>query len=144
MAWDEWAQLKAAAAERASGQMQLNQLPADATGPGGGSGTLRHSKGPWGRSAGAVDELWVSTQKSLGDLGFAHDSVASGAEGLASLGALKSVLTSWEKRIESVRGECAELAPALRQVARDMGEVDVLVGGKADSVTVGTGSSEGK
>lgn len=36
MAWDEWEQLKAEAAERRSAQMQLNQYPADAGG--GGSG----------------------------------------------------------------------------------------------------------
>ncbi|WP_261400514.1 hypothetical protein [Streptomyces salinarius] len=29
MAWEEWGQLKAAAAERQSAHMQLNQLPAD-------------------------------------------------------------------------------------------------------------------
>jgi hypothetical protein len=34
MAWDEWEQLKAQAAERHSAKMELNQLPAD---PGGGS-----------------------------------------------------------------------------------------------------------
>ncbi|MER5227486.1 hypothetical protein [Streptomyces flaveus] len=35
MAWEEWEQLKADAAQRQSTQMQLNQLPADG---GGGSG----------------------------------------------------------------------------------------------------------
>lgn len=39
MAWDEWEQLKAQAAERRSAQMQLNQYPADAgTGGSGGGG----------------------------------------------------------------------------------------------------------
>ncbi|MFE4692075.1 hypothetical protein ACFRH6_18725 [Streptomyces sp. NPDC056749] len=37
MAWDEWEQLKAEAAERNSAQMQLNQIPADG-GAGGGAG----------------------------------------------------------------------------------------------------------
>ncbi|MER6472806.1 hypothetical protein [Streptomyces collinus] len=40
MAWDEWEQLKARAAERHSSQMRLNQLPAEGGGSGAGpSGT---------------------------------------------------------------------------------------------------------
>lgn len=38
MAWDEWEQLKARAAERHSAQMELNQVPADPGGSGGGDG----------------------------------------------------------------------------------------------------------
>jgi hypothetical protein len=37
MAWDEWEQLKADAAQRSSTSMQLNQLPADGGGGGGSS-----------------------------------------------------------------------------------------------------------
>ncbi|MFD9218527.1 hypothetical protein ACFWDI_00495 [Streptomyces sp. NPDC060064] len=36
MAWDEWEQLKAQAAEKGSTGMRLNQLPADAGGGGQG------------------------------------------------------------------------------------------------------------
>ncbi|PAZ17488.1 hypothetical protein CLM62_01785 [Streptomyces sp. SA15] len=36
MAWEEWDQLKADAVQRQSTQMQLNQLPADGGGSGGG------------------------------------------------------------------------------------------------------------
>ncbi|MFF5020208.1 hypothetical protein [Streptomyces sp. NPDC001165] len=46
MAWDEWEQLKAHAAERHSAQMQLNQYPAD--GGGGGAGQS-HPGGKGGR-----------------------------------------------------------------------------------------------
>ncbi|QIY96522.1 amino acid ABC transporter permease [Streptomyces sp. S1D4-11] len=142
MAWEEWEQLKSAAAERHTTQMQLNQLPADPGGStggnngGGGAGTLKHSHGPWTRAAGAAGDLRTSTGKSKTDLSSAHDGVGSGSEGLASLGALKSVLASWEKRLGAVRDECNALGPKLRQVAQDMGEVDVKVGAKADSVKV--------
>ena len=146
MAWEEWEQLKTAAAERHSTQMQLNQLPADQAGPTSGSegsGTLRHSGGPWTRAAGTAEDLQTSTGKSKADLSTAHDGVVSAGEGLASLGALMSVLASWKKRLGHVRNECDALEPKLRQVAKDMGEVDARVGAKAEAVTVaGTGKGE--
>lgn len=147
MAWEEWERLKSAAAERHTTHMQLNQLPADpggsTGGDNGGGGTLKHSHGPWTRAADAADDLRTSTNNSKTDLSSAHEGVGSGAEGLASLGALKSVLASWEKRLGAVRDECEALGPKLRQVAQDMGEVDVSVAAKADSVKVtGTGRGE--
>ncbi|GGT35248.1 hypothetical protein GCM10014713_31140 [Streptomyces purpureus] len=45
--------------------------------------------------------------------------VTPGNEGLASVGVLKSVLTSWEERIGAVKDECGSPAPNLRLVARD-------------------------
>jgi hypothetical protein len=148
MAWEEWEQLKSAAVERHPTHMQLNQLPADPGGStsgntAGGAGTLKHSHGPWTRAAGAADDLRTSTGNARTDLSSAHDGVGSGATGLTSLGALRSVLASWEKRLGAVRDECDALGPTLRQVAQDMGEVDVEVAAKADSVKVtGTGKGE--
>ncbi|BAC72290.1 MULTISPECIES: hypothetical protein [Streptomyces] len=149
MAWDEWEQIKAAAAERRSTQMQLNQLPADQGGstptggskPGlnGGSGTLRHSNGPWTHAAGTADDLRISTESTKKSLQSGHTGVSAGAEGLASLGALKTVLTSWEKRLEAVRDECESLEPKLRAVAKDMGEYDSAVAAKARAVHVSDG-----
>ncbi|WP_405830357.1 amino acid ABC transporter permease [Streptomyces sp. NBC_01176] len=149
MAWDEWEQLKSAAAKRHTTQMQLNQLSADPGGSSvsghgaGGAGTLKHSSGPWTRAAGTAGDLRTSTGMSKADLGSAHDGIASATEGLASLGPLKSVVASWQRRLGSVRDECDSLEPALRQVAKDMGEVDVKVATQADSVKVATtGKSE--
>ncbi|MFK0023495.1 amino acid ABC transporter permease [Streptomyces sp. NPDC090798] len=152
MAWDEWEQIKAAAAERHSTQMQLNQLPADpggstptsgsTTGTGGGSGTLRHSNGPWSRAAGTADDLRISTQSTKNGLQSSHTGVPNGAAGLASLSALTTVLTSWEKRLESVRDECESLEPKLRAVARDLGEVDGAVAAKARAVHVSEGGKD--
>ncbi|MEV6536736.1 amino acid ABC transporter permease [Streptomyces sp. NPDC051639] len=141
MAWDEWEQLKSAAAERHTAQMRLDQLAADPGGSGhgaGGAGTLKHSSGPWTRAAGTAGDLQASTGKSKADLGSAHDGIASATEGLASLGFLKSVVASWERRLGAVRDECDCLEPALRQVAKDMGEVDVNVAAQAGSVKVAT------
>lgn len=136
MAWDEWDQLKASAAERHSAQMQLNQRPADQ----GGGGTaadgkgLKHSATPWNRAATTAHDLGVSTGTSETTLTEGHAGMAGGLEGLASLAELKSVLTSWEKRLTAVRDECEALEPALRQVPKDLGGVDTATGAKADSV----------
>ncbi|MFI2510031.1 amino acid ABC transporter permease [Streptomyces sp. NPDC018972] len=152
MAWDEWEQLKASAAERHTTQMQLNQLPADQgggtstgepkTGTAGGSGTLRHSGGPWTRAAGAADDLRISTESTKKNLQSGHAGVSKGAEGLASLEVLRTVLTSWEKRLEAVRGECESLEPKLRAVAKEMGERDGAIAAEVRAVGVPTGGRE--
>ncbi|UTR77466.1 hypothetical protein [Streptomyces cavourensis] len=41
--------------------------------------------------------------------------------------ALKSVLTSWEDRLRSVRDECEHLEGALLTVAKEMGEAEAAV-----------------
>ncbi len=138
MAWDEWEQLKASVAERHPTQMHLNQGPSAQGGSGGegggGAGTLKHTGGPWTRAARTANDLGTSTAQAKTDLRSGHVGVAAASEGLTSLGALKAVLTSWEKRLATVREECDSLEPKLRQVAKDMGEVDVKVGAKTDSV----------
>ncbi|UFQ18406.1 MULTISPECIES: amino acid ABC transporter permease [Streptomyces] len=138
MAWDEWERLKADAAGRHSTQMELNQASTAAAEPGGGgdsgAGTLRHTGKPWIRAAQTAHDLRTSTAQAKRDLSTGHVGVTSGAEGLSSLGALKAVLTSWEKRLATVRDECDALEPKLRGVARELGEVDVRVGRKADAV----------
>jgi hypothetical protein len=152
VAWDEWEQIKAAVAGGPSLQTRLNQSPADSgggtptsgstTGTGGGSGALRHSNRPWSRAAGTADALRISTQSTKNGLESSHTGVPNGAVGLASVSALETVLTSWERRLESVRDECESLEPKLRAVARDLGEVDraVAVGARAVHVSEGDGN----
>lgn len=106
--WDEWEQLKAGAAERHATAMQINGLQrgdgsGGSTGGGGGTGTLKHKGGPWTKAAGTADGLQTSTITAKADLRRAHDGTAGGLAGLASLGALTSVLTSWEERLGRVR-----------------------------------------
>ncbi|MFC8918975.1 amino acid ABC transporter permease [Streptomyces sp. NPDC057116] len=141
MAWDEWEQLKASAAEKESARMQLNQIPADQGGtgtPAGGTG-LKHSAAPWNRAATTAKELGVSTGASKTSLTNGHAGMAGGMEGLASLAELKSVLTSWEKRLKAVGDECDALDPALRGVPKTLGGVDTATGAKADSVKTPNG-----
>ncbi|MET7358032.1 amino acid ABC transporter permease [Streptomyces sp. NPDC005562] len=141
MAWDEWEQLKAQAAERHITHMQINSLQgeggyAEPSGGGGGTGTLKHSGGPWTKAASTADDLQTSTITARVDLRSAHDGTGGGLVGLSSSGALKAVLTSWNDRLGRVREECGALEPMLRQVAVDLGEVDAEVGNKAKAVRV--------
>ncbi|MFJ7490893.1 amino acid ABC transporter permease [Streptomyces sp. NPDC097727] len=128
-------------AERHTAQLQLNSLPGDGghvdpSGGGGGTGTLKHKGGPWTKAAGTADGLQTSTITAKVDLRRAHDGITGGLSGLSSLGALKSVLTSWDERLGRVREECSSLEPKLRQVAVDLAEVDAEVGERAKAVVV--------
>lgn len=96
-------------------------------GSGGGQGTLQHTKGPWTSASRTASELHTSTEKSRACLGPGHEGVGTGAAGLSSVASLKSVLTSWEDRLKSVRDECDHLEGALLKVAKEMGETDVAV-----------------
>ncbi|MFE4796618.1 amino acid ABC transporter permease [Streptomyces sp. NPDC056708] len=141
MAWDEWEQLKAQAFERHTTHMQINSVRgeggyAEPSGSGGGTGTLKHKGGPWTQAAGTADGLQTSTISAKVDLRRAHDGTAGGLAGLSSLGALTSVLTSWDERLGRVREECSSLEPKLRQVAVELAEVDAEVGARAKAVAV--------
>ncbi|MEU3686862.1 hypothetical protein [Streptomyces narbonensis] len=106
-------------------------LASTATEPGtggGGSGNLKHSGGPWTSASGTADELRTSTETSRSALGPGHEGVEAGAAGLASVAALKSVLTSWEERLRAVRDECEQLKGPLLAVAKEMGETETAIG----------------
>ncbi|WP_256104069.1 hypothetical protein [Streptomyces sp. ODS05-4] len=62
MAWDEWEQLKAAAAERSSVSTRINQLEPGSGGAPGTGDRLRHSPAPWNRAASTAAELRTDTE----------------------------------------------------------------------------------
>ncbi|WP_019886918.1 hypothetical protein [Streptomyces purpureus] len=118
---------------------------AHVAGIGGGEGApgdLKHSDEPWTKAAGVAESLLTSMTTAKHRLTAAHEGVTPGNEGLASVGVLKSVLTSWEERIGAVKDECGSLAPNLRLVARDQGEREIRV--KASFSGVGGSSSATK
>ncbi|CAM5563647.1 hypothetical protein [Streptomyces avidinii] len=96
-------------------------------GAGGGPGNLKHSNGPWTSASGTAGDLRTSTETSRSALGPGHEGIESGAAGLSSVAALKSVLTSWEERLQSVRDECEQLKGTLLTVAKEMGETDAAI-----------------
>lgn len=95
-----------------------------AGGGAGGEADLKQSAGPWTSAAGAVVRLQSDTNAGLTQLGAAHEGVQANTEGLETTAALSAVLFSWQERLKAVRDEAGGLEPALRQVAKDHGEME--------------------
>ncbi|MEU6486391.1 hypothetical protein [Streptomyces sp. NPDC046887] len=108
MAWDEWEQLKAAAAERSSTHMQLNQLPPEdlpnAGAPVGDLAVSQKDLAAIGNEAfGLYNRLWKEARVAdTDDCG----SALSG-EGLALGGALRHVATRWDRQLGTLMDACA-------------------------------------
>ncbi|MFF1958319.1 hypothetical protein ACFVWX_15160 [Streptomyces sp. NPDC058220] len=100
---------------------------ADSGVPAPHGGRLKHNGGPWTRAAGAAEALRTDMGQVKGDFGAAHEGLASGTAGLRAGAVLRTVRTSWERRIETAARECGSLAGKLRSVAKDQGEVEAAI-----------------
>ncbi|MFB8352157.1 hypothetical protein [Streptomyces niveus] len=101
---------------------------------------LRHSDGPWIRAAGGAEVMRTQMAYVKAEFATAHEGVAGGGEGLSVLGALGTVRTSWERRIEAARDECGSLAGRLRAVAGTQGEHDAAIRSNLAGVDAGEGA----
>ncbi|MGV9940682.1 hypothetical protein [Streptomyces sp. NPDC003401] len=128
MAWEEWEQLKAAAAERHTTQMQLNQMPADqgGGGSGGGVGKLRSDKAVWtkaGEDVGSLREdlgkAWVKAESGQTGLGK--------GTGILTAVAQQGVYDSWERYVKDVSEVCDGLAGVLEKVGNDQLRIDEVI-----------------
>ncbi|MBK0376311.1 hypothetical protein I3215_26100 [Streptomyces sp. RB110-1] len=116
--------------------MRLASAPSSLGAEGGGTGNLKHSKGPWTSASGTAGELRTRTETSRSVLKRGHEGLQAGTTGLSSIAALKSVLTSWEDRLQAVRDECGQLAGSLLTVAKEMGESEIAVKSSVKGVHV--------
>ncbi|MGW7253943.1 hypothetical protein [Streptomyces sp. NPDC054834] len=114
MAWSEWEQVKAAAAERQSSQMQLNSVPLDP----GGSGTLVSDRPVWARAGHGVGSLREGIGKALGQLADDQEGLGKGS-GCQTAAAQKDVYDSWEKYVRKVIGRCEKLADVLEKAGNN-------------------------
>ncbi|MFE9998856.1 hypothetical protein [Streptomyces avermitilis] len=131
MAWEEWEQLKAVAAERHTTQMQLNQLPADqggisSGGSGGGVGKLRSDKATWTKAGEGVGSLredlgkaWVKVE--LGQTGLGKGS------GCLTAAAQQDVYDSWKRYAKNVSEVCDGLADVLAKAGNDQLRTDEAI-----------------
>ncbi|MBX9396817.1 hypothetical protein K4749_25325 [Streptomyces sp. TRM72054] len=140
MAWDEWEQLKTAAVERHSAQMQLNQLPADQQasgsdgsggrgGPwdsGGGSGTLRSVKAAWTKAGEGVGSLRESISQALANLEEGQKGLGKDL-GCMTAAAQRDVYESWQRYVKRVSGRCGALAEILEKTGNDQLKTDEAV-----------------
>ncbi|MEX3103736.1 hypothetical protein DF268_42695 [Streptomyces sp. V2] len=118
MSWDEWEQLKSAAAERTT-HMQLNQYPSDAA----GSGTLVSDRPVWTKAGQEVGAFREDIAKALGHLSDGQDGLGTDA-GCLTAGAQKEVHDSWARYVKDVGGRCGKLAALLGKAGGDLSQTD--------------------
>ncbi|KOU55239.1 hypothetical protein ADK57_45140 [Streptomyces sp. MMG1533] len=122
MAWDEWEQLKADAAQSGSTGMQLNQLAADGGGGGGGgaAGDLvvnQDDLGAVGHDAFALYEA-LQTATDIAGAGMNKDGAGSTMQAAASLkshgfamgSALELTVEVWTSQAKTVLQACAHIS----------------------------------
>ncbi|GAA5066588.1 hypothetical protein GCM10023336_48420 [Streptomyces similanensis] len=151
VAWDEWEQLKATAAERHSTRMQLNQAPGDQNGAtsssSGVSGRLRSDKKAWSTAGQGVGDLRDNIGKALTKL--EHGASGLGKDAACSTAAAqKSVYDSWERRVKEISELCDGLADVLEKVGNDQLRTDEsikagIAGLKAHSEGTSAGGGTG-
>ncbi|WP_327190719.1 hypothetical protein [Streptomyces xinghaiensis] len=108
MAWDEWEQLKASAAERQSTQMQLNQLPEeDRPNTGTAPGDLQVHQKDLAEIGDEAFKLYQDLLKKARP----QDTSSAGSDldqqGFALGAALRHVSTRWDKQLGSLLDACA-------------------------------------
>ncbi|MDX3247501.1 hypothetical protein [Streptomyces sp. ME18-1-4] len=123
MAWDEWEQLKSAAAEQHAAQMQLNHVPLD---PGGGTGTLVSNKPAWSKAGQDVGSLREDISKAMGKLTDGQKGLGEDA-GCLTAAAQKDVHDSWETYVKNVSGRCGKLSALLEKAGNDQLKTDEAI-----------------
>ncbi|MFK4145629.1 hypothetical protein [Streptomyces sp. NPDC004065] len=127
MAWDEWEQLKTAAAQRGTGHMQIDHV-ADPGGGGsaGGPGRLRSDKAAWSKAGVGVGGLRGDIGKALAKLADAQKGLGKDA-GCLTAAARREVHTSWEQYVRHVSGRCERLSGLLEKVGHDQLRTDEAI-----------------
>ncbi|MFH8613456.1 hypothetical protein ACH4E8_00065 [Streptomyces sp. NPDC017979] len=114
MAWEEWDQLKATAADRGNQQMQLNGLPpGEGGGSSGGQGVLRASQTDLAavgdHAFKLYDRLWPEARTPIArSTGRAADDLV--AKSFALGGALRHVAARWDKQLGTLMDACAHIS----------------------------------
>ncbi|MFH9071926.1 hypothetical protein [Streptomyces alboflavus] len=145
MAWEEWEQLKAQAAERDATQLRLNQVEPGMGGAGatpGSYGDLRvhqadlakvgeHAFDLFDRLSNKGRAALPSSQRAAGDLT---------RQGFALGGGLQHVAKRWDEQLNSLRDACAHISNHMRvtkklhqgdehYIGRQLSSIDVLDAG---------------
>ncbi|MFL4949888.1 hypothetical protein ACJ6WE_21640 [Streptomyces sp. MMS24-I31] len=122
MAWDEWEQLKTAAAKRHGAHMELNHVPPDPGGP----GTLVSNKPAWSKAGQAVGSLSGPITTALGKLTDGQKRFVA-ESGCQTSRAQKEVHDSWDRYVKAVRGRCGRLSNLLEKAGNDQLKTDESV-----------------
>ncbi|MDQ0959771.1 hypothetical protein QFZ66_003649 [Streptomyces sp. B4I13] len=132
MAWDEWEQLKSAAAERHGTQMQLNHVPLD---PGGSGGTLVSNKPAWSKAGSDVGSLREDLSKVEVKLADGQKGIGEDA-GCLTAAAQKDVYRSWETYVKNVGNRCGKLSGLLEKAGSDQLKTDEAINAEIGNMKV--------
>ncbi|WP_406007273.1 hypothetical protein OG440_14685 [Streptomyces sp. NBC_00637] len=122
MAWEEWEQLKSAAADQRSARMQLNHVPLDP----GGSGTLVSNKPAWSKAGQDVGSLREDVGKAMAKLTDGQKGLGEDT-GCLTATAQKDVHSSWETYVKKVSGRCGKLSGLLEKAGNDQLKTDEAI-----------------
>ncbi|WP_405991462.1 hypothetical protein [Streptomyces sp. NBC_00986] len=123
MAWEEWDQLKTAAAERSSARMQLNHVPMD---PGGSGGELVSNRRAWTKAGEDVGSLRADIGKAFGKLADGQKGLGE-ESGCLTAAALKDVYDSWETYVKNVSARCERFSDVLEKAGDEQLKTDEAV-----------------
>ncbi|MDT9693431.1 hypothetical protein Q5762_34925 [Streptomyces sp. P9(2023)] len=113
---EEWSAFRSQAAERQATSMQLNQLPADASGPtGGDSGTFGSTPGQKKAAANTIEnELEGATKRATEWADVASNSAITAFDGWDTAAGLKKVQETWDQQVRVLMGRLNGEKYALR------------------------------
>ncbi|MGW2720337.1 hypothetical protein [Streptomyces sp. NPDC001492] len=146
MAWEEWEQLKAAAVERNSSRMQLNQLPPD-PGGGGTQGDLVVGHKDLEAVGKAAHDLFEEFTRYSGHARVASEAAAGvlKSERFALGAALEHVAERWSEQTQTLSDACAHIANHLRYTQNLHAADDSFIAGAISSIaTLDEGFDERK
>ncbi|MFD9599325.1 hypothetical protein [Streptomyces sp. NPDC059970] len=124
---EEWAELRAEAAERRSTAMRLNRLPEDGPGPSpGGTSKLVSTPSEKNAAAGTIqNELLTSTRNAGEHADEANGSAVRAFNGWVTATALKEVQSTWDGQVKTLMGRLRKERDGLRDTVTTLAGVDV-------------------
>ncbi|MFF9014402.1 hypothetical protein ACF09C_15715 [Streptomyces sp. NPDC014870] len=113
---EEWDALRSQAAERQTTSMQLNQLPADRSGPTGGeTGTFASTPGEKKAAANTIEnELEGKTKNATDWADEASNNAIKAFDGWDTAAGLKKVQETWDQQVKVLMGRLSAEKFALR------------------------------
>ncbi|MBL1107259.1 hypothetical protein JK361_22080 [Streptomyces sp. 5-8] len=136
MAWQEWEQLKAQAADRQSPQMRLNQLADQGGGGGSPQGDLVVGHKDLEAVGTAAHDLFNDFTTYSGHARVASEAAAGGlkGEGFALGAALEHVAERWTEQSKSLLDACAHISNHLRYTKNQHDADDSYIAGAVSSI----------
>ncbi|MGW5368169.1 hypothetical protein ACWER6_07630 [Streptomyces sp. NPDC004009] len=136
MAWAEWEQLKARAADRHSTRMQLNQYPADQGGGGSTRGDLVANHKDLEAVGKAAHDLFDDFTAYSGHARAASEAASGGlkGDGFALGGALEHVTQRWSEQTRTLLDACAHISNHLRCTRNQHAADESYIAGAVSSV----------